>query len=257
MSFRYLFVLLITLSYFNACSPIVSKSPSMPDDLPAPQDVSLSLAQINKSLESFKGTGKLQLLRDGRSYHGRVAWVGSFSDKLRVELMGAPGQPKTGFSSDGEWLYYYDLRNDKHPVKKISSKDSSLKRFVSIAITTRDVVSLLSGRVPDYRYQSLKVQRRKPEQGIVLIRKKKWRMGTQRIYFGPDKRIVEKIEVFKGNRIVYRAEFRRMRSFNKYRVPMQLVISNDNGDGFQLDIERYWANVSVSPDMFILNPPVR
>jgi hypothetical protein len=171
--------------------------------------------------------------------------------------MGVPGQPKTGFSSDGEWLYYYDPRNDKHPVKKISSKDLSLKRFVSIAITTRDVVFLLSGRVPDYRYQSIKVQRRKVEQGIVLIRKKKWWMGSQRIYFGPDKRIVQKIEVFEGNRIVYRAEFRRMRSFNKYRVPMQLVISNDKGDVFQLDIERYWANVSLSPDMFILNPPVR
>ena len=73
----------------------------------------------------------------------------------------------------------------------------------------------------------------------------------------PSKRVVEKIEVLAGNRIVYRAEFRRMRSLKQYRVPMRLVISNDNGDVFQLDIERYWANVSVTPDMFVLNPPVR
>jgi hypothetical protein len=171
--------------------------------------------------------------------------------------MGAPGQPKTGFSSDGEWLYYYDPGSEKHPIKKVSSKDSSLKRFVSIAITTREVVSLLSGRVPDYPYQSLKVRRRKIEQGFVLIRKKKWWMGTQKVYLDPGKRVVEKIEVLAGNRIVYRAEFRRMRSLKQYRVPMQLVISNDNGDVFQLDIERYWANVSVTPDMFVLNPPVR
>jgi hypothetical protein len=53
----------------------------------------------------------------------------------------------------------------------------------------------------------------------------------------------------------YRAEFKKMQDINGYRVPSRLVFSTDDGSGFQLDVDRYWAGVSVSPPLFVLTPP--
>jgi hypothetical protein len=65
-----------------------------------------------------------------------------------------------------------------------------------------------------------------------------------------------KIEVYKGKgRLRYRAEFKNMLEIQGYRVPVRLDISNDKGDGFSLEIDRYRANVSVSPSVFVLKPP--
>ncbi|MBW1695390.1 MAG: hypothetical protein JRH18_06960 [Deltaproteobacteria bacterium] len=208
-------------------------------------------------MNSFKGIGKVHLRRNNISYYARVAWVGARGGKLRVELMGVPGHPKSGFSSDGEWLYYYDLQDRKNPVKRISSRDTSLKRFMIIAITVRDMVSLLSGRVPDYMYKKLEVKRWKASQGYVLVRKKEWWQGAQKIYLGPAGKDVVQIELFEWNSLLYRVEFQRIRSIGQFRIPMRLVFSNENGDIFQLDIERYWANASISSDTFILKPPMR
>jgi hypothetical protein len=53
----------------------------------------------------------------------------------------------------------------------------------------------------------------------------------------------------------YRAEFNTMQDIQGYRVPSRLVLTTDDGSGFQLDVERYWAGVSVSPSLFVLTPP--
>jgi len=238
-----LFILLVSLLLLSACSRFLpGRSIITEAALPDAHNISLHLSERNESLNSFKGIGKVHLRRNNISYYARVAWVGARGGKLRVELMGVPGHPKSGFSSDGEWLYYYDLQDRKNPVKRISSRDTSLKRFMIIAITVRDMVSLLSGRVPDYMYKKLEVKRWKASQGYVLVRKKK---------------DVVQIELFEWNSLLYRVEFQRIRSIGQFRIPMRLVFSNENGDIFQLDIERYWANASISSDTFILKPPMR
>jgi len=46
-----------------------------------------------------------------------------------------------------------------------------------------------------------------------------------------------------------------MQHIKGYHVPLKLVISNDDGTGFMLDIERYMADAAVSSSMFVLSPP--
>jgi hypothetical protein len=46
-----------------------------------------------------------------------------------------------------------------------------------------------------------------------------------------------------------------MQAVNKYQVPLRLSISSDEGMGFQLEVQKYWADVPVSPSMFVLDPP--
>jgi hypothetical protein len=40
-----------------------------------------------------------------------------------------------------------------------------------------------------------------------------------------------------------------------YQVPARLSITNGKDTDFQLDINRFWADVQVTADMFVLNPP--
>ena len=55
--------------------------------------------------------------------------------------------------------------------------------------------------------------------------------------------------------VVYRLELIRMQEIKSYRVPYRLKVSNDDGAGFQLDLDRYWADAEVSPSVFALTPP--
>jgi len=254
MTYRCFPVLLAILFFFPACSRLNLKRSVDADNLPDARGVSMSVSQTNATLETFKGIGKMHFGRPTQAYSARIAWVGSSAGKLRVELLGAPGTPKAGFSCDGQWMYFYDPHDGKESVKRYSAKDSTLKRFLSIPIATDDVVSILAGRIPDMVFHSVELKRRKEDAGYILLRNKKWRKGTQKIYLDSSKRNIEKFEAFSWNRLVYRAEFQRMRSIQDYRVPERILISTDNGDHFQLDVQRYWVNVPISPDMFVLQP---
>ncbi len=55
--------------------------------------------------------------------------------------------------------------------------------------------------------------------------------------------------------LAYRVEFDGFQTLNGYRVPSRLIVSNNDGLGFHLDVDRYWTNMSVSPSVFVLTPP--
>ena len=246
-------VLSLAIPTLVGCAGLIHERPSSTADFET-RSLLTSLANRNSTLQSFKGIGKASVSRNGTDYFARLAWAGSMPGKLRVELFGAPGHPKTGFASDGKWLYYFDPRDTQLPVKKISAIDPNLERFISIPITSSEIVTLLSGRIPEYAHHSLDLQNRKLGEGYVLTLKKRWWRGSQKIYLDPTKKTIQKIQIFKENALVYQAEFQKMQTVHGYQVPSRLVISNDNGIFFKLDIDRYWANVSVSPEMFRLKP---
>jgi hypothetical protein len=91
--------------------------------------------------------------------------------------------------------------------------------------------------------------------GYILLLKNRWRNIREIIYLN-DKENPDKIEMFGlTGKMVYRVELIRMQEVDSYRVPYRIRVSNDNGAGFQLDIDRYWANATVSPSVFMLAPP--
>lgn len=251
------FALLLFIITCSACSTLSRKiHPTTIQSKTAESEILLSaLSHRNDSLRTFKGTGKVNIVKNGKSYTSKVAWLGSAPEKLRIELIGSPGQPKIGFSCDGQWLYYYDHKDKAKPVKRIPTRDSSLRRFTSITITSRDVVSMLSGRIPEYEYHSSEIKKAKSSDGVVLVLYKKWWMGRQKIYLAANRREIEKIEIYNGNILIYRVEFRGEQSVKSYHIPKRVIVTNSEGNRFQLDVERFWADAAVSPDLFILKPP--
>ena len=67
---------------------------------------------------------------------------------------------------------------------------------------------------------------------------------------------VHKVEMFdSAGALAYRVEFDRMRAIKGYRVPSRLLVSNNDGSDFQLNVDRYWVDAPVSQSVFVLTPP--
>jgi hypothetical protein len=258
--------LLLFVLYLHACSYWRSGGlESFTDDLSAQElaaarnqarKLLLVLDKINDDLNTFKGVGKIRLWnKEYTQIAERVLWVGAEPSSLSIVVL-ISGHPGPRLSTDGKYLYYLDLQNNKDPFKKIRASDPSLEKILSLPVKSSDIIELLRGRVPLYGYSSAVLLPGLSGNDDVLVLGKKWRGVIEKVYLTGDKKRAWKIEVYKGKgRLRYRAEFKNMLEIQGYRVPVRLDISNDKGDGFSLEIDRYRANVSVSPSVFVLKPP--
>jgi hypothetical protein len=258
--------LLLSLLYLHGCSYWRSNGlEGFTDDLNTQElavartqarKLLLVLDHINDDLNTFKGVGKIKLWnKDNSQIAERVAWAGAEPSSLSIVLL-ISGHPGPRLSTDGKYLYYLDLQNKKNPFKKIRVSNASLEKILSLPITSSDIIELLRGRVPLHSYTSAALVPELIGKDYVLVLGKRWHGVIEKIYLTGDNKSAWKIEVFNlRGRLRYRAEFKRMQNIQGFRVPVRLDISNDAGDGFSLEIDRYLANVLVSPSMFVLKPP--
>jgi len=275
-------ILLIGIFLFLSCSSITSRIPEKPGDLKALSEAGELISYLknqNLHLKTFKGVGRITFLEnEKKDLTTRVAWVGSIPDRLRIALRSVSGQPVISFASDGQWLYFVD--HTRGEFYKRRSENSTTKRFFSIPVKSDDIVNIMAGRVSVDNFDSAVVIKNSPpggrsnvtpnchtalssqeepcahEDGYILVLKKRWGVTCQKIYLDANRKQVRKVEnfYFTGD-LKYRAEFKKMQDIEGYRVPSRLVLSTDDGSGFQLDVDRYWAGVSVSPSLFVLTPP--
>jgi hypothetical protein len=251
-----IFPLVAASFLFYSCASLTGKIPGKSADHVEAVNLLSFLNTKNQNLKAFKGVGRIKLWHNNNpGIDERVAWAGANPSSLLIVVL-VSGHPAIKFSTDGNFLYYLDLTTKPTSFKKISSNDACLDRLVSIPIRSRDVVSLLSGRIPIHEYTSAGLMKNKLKKGYILVLKKKWRGVIEKIYLDENKSDIQKVEIFKSDgSLKYRAAFKTMQYIKDYHVPLELVISNDAGNGFMLDIERYMADISVSPSMFVLSPP--
>jgi len=152
-----------------------------------------------------------------------------------------------------EWLYF--LSHTEKRFYKKRSPDTDLKKIILMPVKFDDIIALLTGRAPLDEHSFATVKKNPIRDGYILLLGKKSRNIIEKIYLNENKRQIEKIEVFdKNGKLVYRAIFVGMQKIEEYLVPLRLTISNDDGINFQIDIDKYLTNVSVSPSMFVLTP---
>ncbi|MEA3438550.1 MAG: hypothetical protein U9R43_18955 [Thermodesulfobacteriota bacterium] len=251
-----IFSLVAASFIFFSCASVTGRTPEISADHAEAVNLLSSLNTKNQNLKAFKGIGRIKLWhKNSPGIDERVAWAGDSPSSLLIVVL-VSGHPVRKFSTDGNFLYYLDLTTKPSSFKKIRSSDACLDRLVSIPIRSRDVVSLLSGRIPIYEYTSAGLIKNKLNKGYILVLKKKWRGVIEKIYLDENKADIQKVEIFKSDgSLKYRAVFKTMQYIKNYHVPLTLVISNDAGTGFMLDIERYMADATFSSSMFVLSPP--
>ena len=254
---KYAIILFVAAFFLSACggiSGMASKKSLVSEELYEASNLLLSLKNKNNELKTFKGAGKVTFWGNGKKgLISDVAWVGSEPDKIRIAMRSLSGQPVVSLACDGRWLYFV-LHTDQRFYKK-PSKNSTLKKFISIPIKSSDIVSILAGRIPVVRHDSAMIKKNRSKDGYVLVLKKGWANVVEKIYLDETGTSVRKLEMFDLNSLLlYRAEFIGMQNINGYLVPSRLFFSGANGDSFLLDINRYWVDVSVSPSTFVLTP---
>lgn len=274
-------ILLIGAFFFSACSSFTARVPKRPGDLKSiseARELISILENQNLELKDFKGIGRITFWKNNKkNLISNMAWVASAPDKLRVALRSVSGQPIISFASDGQFLYL--LSHTQGQFHKRPATNSTLKKLLSVSIKSDDIVDILAGRVPVNKHNSAVViksafslstqtnasqrqeeqfntcQTCESEDGYVLVLKRGWGKIHEKIYLDDSKKNVRMIEVFgSSGALAYRAEFSRMKKIMGFKVPFRLVLSNDDGSGFQLDVDRFWADVSVSSSMFVLAP---
>lgn len=263
---------------FSACTfltPRISKKPEADIAASEANRIITTLKNQSQTLKTFKGMGSITFKTEGKKdYTSRIAWIASVPDKIRVTLISVSGQPAVSVASDGHWLYFIShLRGDFY---KKPATTSSMKRLFSIPFNSQDVVDILAGRIPMPAYDSAVLMEDRShdetlgprtailqdekenmgKNGYILVLKKSWGDILEKIYLDHTKKEVHMVEVFdRFGALVYRIKFSNIREVSGFRVPYRLLVSNDDGSGFQLVVDRYWTNTSVSPEMFVLTAP--
>ena len=210
----------------------------------------------NDSLKNFKGIGNIQIRQNGRlKLDQRVAWIGEKPVKLSIAVL-ISGYPAVKLATDGKWLYYLEVHGQDTTFRKFQKSDPSLKELISIPISSSDVITFLAGKIPMPKFDSASLIEAKASPGYVLVLKEKWWGVRQKIYYDQSVSEVRRIDVFhRSGALKYRAEIERVQSINGFQVPLQLRLLTHDGTDCQLNIDRYWVNVDLPPEVFVLAPP--
>jgi hypothetical protein len=167
----------------------------------------------------------------------------------------AAGRPVVRVAADGQFIYMVDLRDPVGSYVKMRTSDASLERLIRMPITVTDIIAILAGRTP-IRDHSRAFLRKdgQTDQWILVI--ENWWHVVEKIYLSGDRKDVRRMVFFgTGGKVLYRVEYEEMQNVPGYRVPRRLSLSDNAGNGVQLDIEQYLTDVPVTSSMFVLPPP--
>lgn len=207
----------------------------------------------NAAVNSMRGLGRLDATRNGKRVRLRVAWVAEPPDKYRVVLLGAPGQPVMTVASDGDRVYL-----DSHDSSKIRtwSTDGAFRGLVNhLVIAPGDIAMLLSGRIPIREFTAAEPTMEPSAANSTGLMLSKWHVPVQRIGFRREDGLPYHVEFYTDEGDVgYWLTFGESRSISGYRLPGRIEAGRSNGDRLLIEIERYWPDVPLSPDVFVLKP---
>ena len=182
-------------------------------------------------------------------------WAGQQNKKLRLEIMGATGQPVFSFAYDGERIYLISHTENRFYSKRNS--DVSLEKLISLPISVSDTLDLLAGRIPmEKEWLPSSVHVKEEGEQILVLKSLDRKAGHQIITIETASGIVRRIEAFdKDETLEYQAEFILMQTVSEFEVPRELRFSNGGQASLQLVVERFWPNVAINENLFALDRP--
>ena len=250
--------LLIILSLLiTACSSLKHREGGPEPFTRSPEAEALfsRLQSQNSNLRSFKGTGRMRMEDANGVQRARLMWAGYQDEKLRLEIMGATGQPVFSFAQDEERIYLISHTENRFYSKR--NANANLEELISLPITVSACLDLLAGRIPaEAHLLPMAVQGKGNEEQILVLKSLDRKKGYEKIYVDASSGNARQIEVFdKDGKLEYRAEFLLMQNVSGFEVPKELRLSNGSQASLQLVVERFWPNVPVSDSLFVLAKP--
>ncbi len=210
------------------------------------------LAQINDGLQRFKGVGRIVLVNGSTQQNARIAWVAEHPGKIRFTII-VGGRPQISMAANTSW--YTLFRHDTGFYYRTRAANTSFGAFLPIRIQAADLTAILAGRIPirDYDRAELVEDGGSGRKRLVL---KKWWRTIEIIRFSEAPLEVSGIEYFNGlGQLEYRVTRGAPTDIDRFRIPMQIGIDVPGKARIEIGIERYWSDVSITEDMFVIPPP--
>ncbi|MFO7558166.1 MAG: hypothetical protein R6X10_05005 [Desulfobacterales bacterium] len=254
------FFLIFFLMFSASCTSIHTRlfeNRKKPVD-PFLQDKAISLISAikkrNSSIQTFKGLGKIELVNNGEFLNARAAWVGSYPDQLRFEILGIGGHPILSFSFNKEEQFFISHTDKTFYHSK--DTDADLEDLIAIPVKLDDIMKLLTGRIPVYEHFDFEIIEDSPETGLILVLKRKWTGVCEKLYLDEKNTKIFKIEIFGlTGGLTYRAVFDGGMEIESMEPPSKLNLTDDNGTSLRLRIDRFLKNMPVSSSVFVLESP--
>lgn len=222
-------------------------------DSPEVMAIVSQLRQANDDISTFKGTGKLKLWKNGKHQIVRAAWTGARPGRIRIVIQGITGVPVASMAADGAW--YYLLSYSENSFFKAESRNPDLEKLVSIPVTVEDIIRLISGGVPIRPYISSRLDQMPDASGYLLSLVGNDGHVIENIMLDNSRSQVKHIEFFTpAGKMAYRVDFGGQTEVEGFRAPERLIFGNGDGSGFQLDLDQFWPNAPVSPEIFVITP---
>ena len=252
-----LFFPIFFLLFISSCAGIHnklfenSKEKSEPSFQREAFSIISALQKKNSSIRTFKGLGTIDLVNNGKSLSARAAWVGSYPNQLRFEILGIYGHPLLSFSFDNDQQFFKSHTDKTFYHRK--DTDADLEDLIAMSIKLNDIMKLLTGRIPVYEHFNFEIIEDSSETGRILVLKSKWTGVCEKLYLDENNTKIYKIEVFGlTGGLTYRAVFDGGMEIEGMEVPSKLILTDDNGASLSLRIDRYLKNIPVSSSVFVL-----
>ncbi len=222
-----------------------------------------AIEAVNAELKTCKGLGRMRYVSAGRTQRFRIAWVSTIPEKLRVAVLGADGRPLITVAADGAWFYFLDHSSGEY--QKSSVDGLGLKTVLRLPLDVRSLTMILAGRLPGFGHNRTAVQPGRTADETMVVFKKWWnQVGRITLRTPPTAAsgpansgpIITRIEAYnQTGEVRYIADIEATRQVKSFTVPRTLALKSVHDSRFTLDIDRYWANVPVAAETFVLQPP--
>ncbi|WP_041273229.1 DUF4292 domain-containing protein [Desulforapulum autotrophicum] len=244
------FVLLVSTMVFlvSGCAGIMTGKAREED--PRAARLAQEVRTLNQGLETVKGTGIIILVNGSTRQRFKIAWAALVPDKIRLTIL-ETGIPVETIVADGEKVTFisHTGRHQRHTVK---APNPSLKSMVDLPIHIREIISLLSGKLPLEPFDQERLSTTIKPFAAKLLLSRKWRGIIGRVQFDTNDQVVEYEVVGRDGNLVYQVNRSEFKSFGSYLVPGTTLVKDPSGRTMTLQINNFYPDLPVKASVFAL-----
>ena len=233
---------------WSGCAP---RAPLLePVDLPV-TPVMERLEARRASLSTFRAAGTIRVEGGGRQWSGSALLLAELPRRLRLELLSFFGQPVLYVVSDGKEVVTWAPGQQ-------ASRGFALGRviqaFSSIPLDDEEVMLLLAGCAPEFRYREAQLFRDVQERAYLLQLEDHSRGEIERLWLEDDAATIRRLERLQGGRSRLDAVFSRFTNAGGFSYPQEVRIETG---GLQLAVryQVFTANDTLPDEVFHLELP--
>ena len=225
-----------------------------PEADPATQRTIERLTKQNTGLKGFKAIGRIAFAEGGQPIQSyRFAAAGRLPEKLRIDLLAPFGGSAASVASDGRHLFV--VRHPSRQFKRWSLGRGSLQRFVGLPIRIKDLLTLMTGKIPLYEgYVAHTAMSPNGDDAIVLQIADRGGRLRQSVTMDERGRPVEAVWYDAQGRQTMALEMDGEIVVDGHVLPRQINLGATAGGCLTISFDRYMANPQTPDELFTLTP---